>query len=126
MLRLGVLAAAAALAGSAAPAWNVSGTWRGAPGTLALVQSGSTLRGTFTMTFVCKARYGASGSIAGSAVRLTLTLSGSPSGAGRCAPSQTLRGTVAKTGRSMALVLANAYQTSPPMPYTGRAKKLTG
>lgn len=101
MLRFAVLAVTASFAASAAPAWDVGGTWRGAPGTLTLVQSGST-------------------------VRLTLRLVSSPAGPARCASSQTLRGTVSRAGTAMALVLANAHQVSPPTPFRGRAKKLPG
>ena len=126
MARLAVLALTAAFATAAAPAWDIGGTWKGVPGTLTLVQSGSSLRGTFAMTFVCTARYAATGSISGSTVRLTLRLVTAPAGPARCASSQTLRGTVSRTGTAMSLVLANAQQVSPPMPYLGRAKKLPG
>ena len=115
-----MLAVAPLGAGSATPAWNIAGTWTGAPGALTLAQSGGTLTGSFTMRFGCTDTYAVTGSIAGTTVRLDLTRAGGDQMP--CAGTQTLNGTVDPSGKALVLALVNAHQASPATPFAGQAK----
>ena len=117
---LGALACASGA--SAAPAWNVSGTWRSPVGDLALTQAASrSIGGTFRMKSGCTATYRVSGKIDGAKLSLSLALAGT--GGGRCAGTQTLKGSVSTGGNTLTLVLANFGQTSPPTTFTGQGTR---
>lgn len=113
------LAVAPGVAHGAAPAWSIAGTWKGAPGTLTVTQSGGKLDGSFTMAFGCTDTYAATGTIAAATVRLNLTRAGGDQQP--CAGTQTLNGTVAPSGKALLLALVNAHQASPPTPFAGTA-----
>lgn len=72
----------------------------------------------------CLEAYTVTGSLAGSVVRLDLRRANGRGDVMPCAGTQTLNGTVAATGRALALV--TVHQASPPTRFTGRAKKLAG
>ena len=122
-LLVGLAAAlAAVVAGVAWPAGralDVTGTWRGFPGTLVLVQQGSRLTGTFAMRIGCTDTYRATGALSGSRVRLELVRRAGPVDTRICAGTQTMQGTASAT--LLQLNLVNRHQASPATAYVRAA-----
>ena len=123
-LLVGLAAAlAAVLAGVALPAGralDVSGTWRGFPGTLVLAQKGSRLTGIFAMRIGCTETYLVTGTLSGSRVRLELVRKAGPVDTRICAGTQTMQG--AASGALLRLNLVNRHQASPATPYVRAAR----
>ena len=123
-LLVGLAAAVATVvAGVAMPAGHaldISGTWRGFPGTLVLVQKGTRLTGTFAMRIGCTETYRATGTLSGSRVRLELVRKAGPVDTRICAGTQTMQGQASAS--LLKLNLVNRHQASPATPYARVAR----
>lgn len=112
---------------TAASGWDVSGRWTSFVGDLQLTQaSGGSLTGTFQMKIGCTEAYTVTGRIAGSAIALALVRAGGAGNQPPCAGTQTLNGSVGPGGTTLLLALVNFASSSPPGPFSGKARKITG